>query len=243
MKLIIANWKSNPETEAEAKDLAQKTDFDGVVIAPPFVFMEAVRDIITKANLGAQNVFWEKGGAYTGEISPAQLKDLGVTHVIIGHSELRKNAGETDEMINKKILAALEAGLKPILCVGESAEIRKSGIDAAKKFIANQLERDLSGLGQVLSVKGQGSLFIAYEPIWAIGTGNPDSPESAAEMSTFVKSLTTNHYSLNTTVLYGGSVNGKNADSFLSREEIDGALVGGASLRPDDFAIIVKAAK
>jgi len=238
-KLIVANWKSNPATEKEAIELAKKTDFEGIVIAPPFVFIKAVKKTLTRANLGAQNVFWG-GGAHTGEVSPAQLKGLGVSYVIIGHSEMR-SIGETDEIINKKVLAALEAGLKTILCVGENASVRSSGIEAAKSFVKAQLVKDLVGI-ENFKLKIE-NLSVAYEPLWAIGTGNPDTPENAAEMSAFIKSLLTTNYRLQTAVLYGGSVTGKNAAAFLSQKEIDGALVGGASLKPDDFSKIVEAAK
>lgn len=235
-KLIVANWKSNPSTEEEAIRLAKQTDFSGIVVAPPFVFIEAVGKNIAKAKLGAQNVFWA-AGAHTGETSPEQLKNLGVSHVIIGHSELRA-VGETDEMVNKKVTASLDAGFKPILCVGESAASRGLGIGKAKDFVRGQLSRDLTGIGPKVK-----EVIVAYEPIWAIGTGNPDNPESAAEMAGFIKETVFKEHGARIMVLYGGSVNGGNAGMFLSKKDIDGALVGGASLKPEDFAKIVEAGR
>ncbi len=169
------------------------------------------------------------------------FKNLGVKYVIIGHSERRRLLGETDEMINKKVLASLADGLKVILCVGESAEVRQKGIEAAKKFIANQLEKDLLPASKPCALNP--NIVIAYEPIWAIGTGTPDTPEDSSEMAKFIKKiLTSKPYTLNPAVLYGGSVTSKTAGQFLEQKEIGGALVGGASFDPEEFGKIVEIA-
>lgn len=237
-KIIIANWKINPLSVSEAVKLAKKEDIKGVVIASPFVFLESVGKILKHAELAAQNTFWEEKGAYTGEISAQMLKNIGVKYVIIGHSE-RRRLGETDKIINKKITAAIKADLTPILCVGEPLNIRKKGLTVAKKFVKNQLQLDFKNANKLIKLKAK-SLIIAYEPVWAIGTGIPDNPSSAAEMHKFIKNfLKTKNYRLKAEVLYGGSVNAKNAASFLNRPEIDGALVGGASLNPKEFRMIV----
>lgn len=229
-KLIIANWKLNPETLSKAKKLALAEDYGNVVIAPPFLYLEALRGTLKSASLAAQDVFWEETGAYTGEISPSQLKDVGVEYVLVGHSERRGYFGETDSTVNKKVKAALSAGLRVILCVGEGLEIRKRGIESAKRFITDQLSIDLKGVQKKYSK----NMIIAYEPIWAIGTGDSDIPEETAEISAYIKNLTGV-----AKVLYGGSVNSSNAAEFLKKKDIDGALVGGASLKSKEFQEIV----
>jgi triosephosphate isomerase len=247
-KLIIANWKMNPVGESEALVLAKKIDASNVVIAPPFIFLKTIKKLVKKAWLGAQDVFWENspagGSAYTGEVSPDQLKSFGVRYVIIGHSE-RRALGETDEVINKKVKAALAAGLKVILCVGEPIErgfTRTSrGLTRnereAKKYVKNQLTKDLRGVKS--SVISHRSLVIAYEPIWAIGTGRGDKPEDTAEMAKYIKKLLVISYKFRVKVLYGGSVTSKNVAGFLSQKEIDGALVGGVSSKPKEFQKII----
>jgi triosephosphate isomerase len=224
-KLIVANWKLNPQTEKEAITLAKKTDFKNVVIAPPFPFLGAVKKVLKKASLGAQDAFWEGAGAYTGEVSSEMLKRLGAKYVILGHSERRIYMNESDSMVNKKTASALKAGLLPIICVGEPKEVRKKGFASAKAYVGKQLKESLKGISE--------SVVIAYEPIWAIGTGTPDSPDETRAMARFIRSLRPD-----ATVLYGGSVNGKNYDLFLSLQEIGGALVGGASLRAEEFKAI-----
>jgi len=255
MKLPIANWKLNPTTLKEAIKLARETDKNGAVICPPFIFLLDVKKVLKRASLGAQDVFWEEEGPYTGEVSPAMLKSFGVKYVIIGHSERRRWLNETDEMVNKKVKAALEAGLKVILCVGEQLAVRKRGLSVAKNFVKSQLQKGLKGVREIKNWKlsaGGGSAFggktrnliIAYEPIWAIGTGRADKPKDTAEMAKFIKNLLrSKFYILNSMVLYGGSVNSQNAANFLKLKEIDGALVGGASLRPNEFNEIIKLAK
>ncbi len=237
-KLLIANWKLNPEREEAALNLARAYDLPGVVVAPPFVFIAGLSRVLKRAVLGAQNVFFEKKGAYTGEISPPELFDLGVRYVILGHSE-RRALGETDSLINKKIKASLRIGLKAVLCVGEPLTVRKRGAKAAQNFVKGQLQNDLRGIKNLkFKIK---NLIIAYEPIWAIGTGRADRPEEAAAMADSIKEfLNLKFKNQNSKVLYGGSVNAKNAESFLSVKVIDGALVGGASLRAAEFKKIVK---
>jgi len=247
-KLIIANWKSNPDSPGRAVLLAKKIDKSAkkiktveVVIAPPAPFLMQVGAVIKNAKLGAQDVFWEDLGPYTGETSWHQLRHAKVAYVIIGHSERRRLLKESDEMINKKVLACLKNGLKVVLCVGEPKAVRAKGIAAAMRFIASQLNYDLKGL-KSLSIP-RGSLVVAYEPIWAIGTGKPDKPEETALIARFIKKLLRSKLRINNfQLLYGGSVNGVNAKSFFDQKEIDGALVGGASLKPAEFEKIIKAA-
>ncbi|HEY4496907.1 MAG TPA: triose-phosphate isomerase, partial [Candidatus Paceibacterota bacterium] len=200
---------------------------------------ESIKKTIKKSVLGAQNMFWGDLGAYTGEISWRQLKRLGVEYVILGHSERRKYLDETDELINKKVSAALRVGLNVILCVGEPLNIRRKGISIAKKFVKSQLLKNLRSTNKLKSHLTN-KLIIAYEPVWAIGTGKPDKPESAVEMSTFIKSIVMSQLSVLPPVLYGGSVDAKNAEGFLSNDLIDGALVGGASLKSKEFQKIIK---
>lgn len=235
-KLIIANWKMNPVSEKEAVKLARAEDFSNVVIAPPFPFLSVVGQTIEKAALGSQDIFWEKKGAFTGEVSAGQLKSVGVKYIIIGHSE-RRMLGETDVTINKKAEAALKEDLRAILCVGEPWSVRKRGIAAAKKFVKNQLQKDLISIKKYkLKTK---NLIIAYEPVWAIGAGRADKPAEVVEMAKFIKAVLNFKFTIqNSKILYGGSVIAKNVKAFLNRTEIDGALIGGASLRPKEFRTI-----
>lgn len=197
-KILVANWKMNPQTEGEATKLAKAIDSKNVVICPPFPFLRTVGNVLKRAALGAQDVFWEEKGAYTGEVSAKMLKGLGVRYTIVGHSERRRWLHETDEIINKKVQAALKAGLNVILCVGEPLSIRKKGFQVAKNFVKNQLQKDLKNL-LTIHHKLQTKLIVAYEPIWAIGTGRPDDPAETAEMSRFIKNfLQTTHYKLPT---------------------------------------------
>ena len=236
-KLLVANFKMNPATVSEAIRLARSYDKKGVVIAPSSVFLGAIGGVLKESALGAQDVSYELTGAHTGEISVVQLKSLGVKYVIIGHSE-RRALGETDAIINEKIKAALAGGLKVILCVGEKLGIRKKGIAAAKLFVAGQLRKDLK---QATKDRRQvEDLVIAYEPIWAIGTGKNETPENASEMALFIKRQTTRDKRQGIRVLYGGSVNAKNAKSFLKAKNIDGLLVGGASLKAEEFNKIIR---
>ena len=229
----------NPGSLAEAVKLAKAIDAKGVVICPPFPFLSEVKKYIKKAKLGAQNVFWENpapGGAYTGEVSATMLKKIGAEYVILGHSERRVYLNETDEIINKKLMTSLATGLKPVLCIGEPRAVRGKGISAAKKYVAGQLKKDLRGVHV--------APIIAYEPIWAIGTGKAEEPSAAAEMAGFIKSLLASApYRLDTKVLYGGSVTSMNILRIISYRELDGALVGGASLKSQEFKKIIKLTK
>lgn len=238
-KIIIFNWKMNLADFIRV----DKNNKIKIVVCPPFTHIEKVKNLLSsKIKLGAQNCFWENQGAYTGEISPTMLKNLGVEYVIIGHSERRKYLDETDEMINKKVLAALKARLKVILCIGEDLKIRRRGKKAIKNFIENQLQKDLKGISNLKSYIL--NLIIAYEPIWAIGTGNPCRPEDALEMIKFIKKfLSVKCQMSSVNVLYGGSVDSKNIKNFVKYPEIDGALVGGASLKIKEVKKIIKIMK
>lgn len=246
--IIVANWKMNPQTATDAVRLfrAVAKGVRGVknvevIIAPPFVYLASLKAKSYKlqAYLAAQDCFWEERGAYTGEVSPAMLKALGVTHVIIGHSERRQYLGETDEMVNKKIKAALRAGLKPILCVGERVRERKNEIPAS---VGEQVKKALAGLKKNEFKNG----VIAYEPVWAIGTGTADTPESATRAALYIRKIVRDMFGAGTAdslrVIYGGSVSAKNAASFISRDirGMEGLLVGGASLKAEEFVEIVK---
>lgn len=247
-KLIVANWKENPRTEAQALALfraiakmrrPKKTE---VVICPPSIYMERLsaarrREKKNKVALGAQDVFWKEKGPYTSEVGPAMLRSLGVRYVIVGHSERRKWLKETDAMINKKIKLALVDGLKVILCVGEALAVRKKGIAAAQRFVAGQLKYDLEGISDVQ--RNSRNIVIAYEPVWAIGTGRYDDPRDAAAMADFIKGRVKKAHHMNPRLLYGGSVDGGNIGDYIQYKGIDGALVGGASLKTKEFKKII----
>lgn len=240
-KLIIANWKMNPQTLAEAGEFfnsikkgIKDAENVEVVICPPFVYLPNLKLKIKNLKLGAQDCFWENQGAYTGEISPLMLKNLGVEYVIVGHSERRNYLGETDEMIAKKIKSAFENNLIPILCVGETLEQRKKGFQ--KKVVQEQLRQDLEEISK-LKTK---NLIVAYEPVWAIGTGNFCPPKEAIKMHQFIRNfLNTKYKILNTKVIYGGSVDSKNIAGYIKYPAIDGALVGGASIKIKEFEKII----
>jgi len=244
--LIAGNWKMN-KTTGEAIELAQKlveslkdvNDRD-ILICPPFTALYSVYQVIkgTNIKLGAQDVFYENSGAFTGEISPIMLKDVGCEYVIIGHSERRHIIGETDELINKKIKAAINNGLKTILCVGELLEEREAG--KTLEVVKTQLEKGLNGV----SKEEMKNIVIAYEPVWAIGTGKTAKPEDAQEVHAYIRELLSKLYSKEiadeTIIQYGGSVKASNIDSLMAMPDIDGALVGGASLIAEEFTRIVK---
>lgn len=248
-KLIAANWKENPATEREALALfsatlkAKRKKGVEVAVFPPTVYLDGIskkfRALRAKRQLalGAQDIFWEETGAYTGQMGSLMLKQFGIIYVIIGHSERRKFANETDREVNKKVCAAQAAGLTVILCVGESLAVRKRGASAAKQFVNGQLVR---GLGSRISDLGK-PVIVAYEPIWAIGTGRNADPQDAVDMAVFIKkTLATGFGSRASAVLYGGSVNIKNVADYVRRKEIDGALIGGASVRPQEIAGIIE---
>lgn len=202
-----------------------------VIICPPFTSLQAVSEIIrnSRFKLGAQNMHWEKIGAYTGEISGLFLKSLGCEYVIIGHSERRHIMGENDEMINKKLKLALEIGLISIFCVGETEKEREE--NRTEEVILKQLKLGLEGIENEVH-----KIIFAYEPVWAIGTGKTATPQQASEVHNLIRK----QFKKQVTILYGGSVNAGNIDSLMAEDEIDGVLVGGASLKPEDFARIIK---
>ena len=250
--VIAANWKMHT-TPADAGDLAvtiaSRTRDSRVtrVICPPHVALAAVRDALAEAGetggevaVGAQNVHHELQGAFTGEISAPMLAGLA-TWVIVGHSERRRDAGETDELIAKKVARALDAGLRPILCVGELLEARERGPDAAEAVVVAQIRGCLGAVDATMAATG--GLVIAYEPVWAIGTGRNASGQDAAVMAAAIRNALDGpgwgDVAAETPVLYGGSVTSANIGEFLAEPAIDGALVGGASLKPDEMAGIV----
>ena len=247
-KVIAGNWKMNNDLK-ETQNLITKltSGLSGeslncdVIVCPPFTSLSEAYSLIkgTKLKLGAQNMYFESSGAFTGEISAAMLKSVGCEFVILGHSERRTIFGETDEYINNKIKKANESGLKPIFCIGELLEEREAGI--TEKIIAIQIKYGLKDI----SAEEMGNVIIAYEPVWAIGTGKTASPEQAGEVHKFIRGLINDKYGASISdkivIQYGGSVNNKNARELLSQKDIDGALVGGASLKADSFIDIIKA--
>jgi triosephosphate isomerase len=235
--LIVANWKMNPNSQKEAKEIfdAIRDGVEGVnaevVVCPPAGYLYASGFGKGIVAMGAQNMYFEDKGAFTGEISALMIKDLGAEFVIIGHSERRKYFGETDEILNKKFKKALETGLKVIFCVGETAEER----DAGKKneVLERQLKIGLSGLENLEN------LNVAYEPVWAIGTGNNCGVEETKESISFIRKFVPE----NTRVLYGGSVKSENSGDYIKIAGANGLLVGGASLKAEEFVKIVKSAE
>ena len=243
--LIAGNWKMN-KTGKEAVGLIEelKKELSGndvdVAVCPPFTALRDAADALknTDVKLGAQNVFYEDAGAFTGEISAAMLRDLGVEMVILGHSERRGIFGETDQVINKKIKKVLKSGMVPILCVGETLEQRERG--RTEEVVQRQVTNGLSGLTK----EEIGSVVIAYEPVWAIGTGKSATAEEADRVIGYIrgilKGLADEGCADEIRILYGGSVKSGNAASLMGRPNIDGALVGGASLKADEFLGIIK---
>jgi triosephosphate isomerase len=238
MKPIIAgNWKMNQDP-AESRFLVQKLlslvgdvrDREMILI-PPFTSLWVVGDVIknTAMKLGAQNMHWERSGAYTGEISGLFLRALGCDYVVIGHSERRHIMGETDEMVNKKLKTALDIGLISIFCIGETEKEREQG--KTEEVIERQLSVGLKDIEHDVH-----KMIIAYEPVWAIGTGKTATPKQAAGVHVFIRG----HLKKKSTVIYGGSVKPDNIDTLMKEPEIEGVLVGGASLQPEGFARIVK---
>ncbi|MBK7980186.1 MAG: triose-phosphate isomerase [Ignavibacteriae bacterium] len=244
--IIAGNWKMNKNL-SEAIQLVSdlKIELNGknlnaeVVVAPPFISLEAVKTLIkdTDIKLGAQNMHSVDSGAFTGEVSADMLKSVGCEYVILGHSERRTIFGESDEFINQKVKQALKNNLTPILCCGESLEERENG--TTFKVVEQQIKTCLNNLSEE-EIK---NTVIAYEPIWAIGTGKTATPEQAQEVHEFIRNLLVKLTSVETaqeiTIQYGGSVNAKNAKDLLSKPDIDGALVGGACLKADSFREII----
>jgi len=249
-KIIAANWKMNM-TQAEATafvstfllELSESTEVE-VVIIPPFTAIAAVNNALEQAQqirVGAQNMHWERFGAFTGEISPAMLRDLFVRYVVLGHSERRTLFGETDQIVNRKVHAAHEATLRPIVCIGETLEQRERG--DVEKVLAKQLKGSLAGLGS----KELLETVVAYEPVWAIGTGKTATAAQAQEAHAFIRKTLSGMSDDNTAekirIQYGGSVKPDNTRTLMTQRDIDGALVGGASLDPRSFAQIINAAQ
>ncbi len=241
--IIAGNWKMNNDrvaAKALITDLIPLVkDADcGIVICVPYTNLETALELTkgTNISVGAENCHFEKSGAFTGEISADMLKEMGVEYVIIGHSERRQYFAETDETVNKRTKAALEAGLKVILCVGETLSEREDEI--TNEIISIQLKRGLKGIEDISNV------VIAYEPVWAIGTGKTATSEQAQEVCAFIRETLSDLYTIKiadaTTVQYGGSMNTKNCDELLSMEDVDGGLIGGASLKANDFSVLIK---
>jgi len=245
--LIAGNWKmhnASAETKNLVTEIIEKTGgVKGVdiVVAPPFTSLAAAREAIGSSGIGlaAQNVHWEEKGAFTGELSAAMLLDAGCGWVIIGHSERRQYFGETDETVNNRLKAALSAGLKPIVCVGETLDQREAG--NTDEVVSAQLTGGFSGIDE----SSFPATVIAYEPVWAIGTGKTATSEQAQEIHRLIRGWLRENYGAEkadaTRILYGGSVKPGNAAELLAMEDIDGALVGGASLKADDFGGIIRA--
>jgi triosephosphate isomerase len=249
IKVIAGNWKMNKDIN-ESKELISKlkTGIEElslnceIVICPPFTSLSEASTMIkgSKIRLGAQNLHQEETGAFTGEVSAIMLLSAGCEYVIIGHSERRTIFKESDELINKKITNALKNNLKPIFCVGELLEEREKNI--TEQVVKSQITKGLQGFSE----KDLKSLIIAYEPVWAIGTGKTATPQQAEEVHLFIRDLLIENYSSefaeNLGILYGGSVKPENSKDLLSQENIDGALVGGACLNADSFISIIKSA-
>jgi triosephosphate isomerase len=245
-KLIAANWKMYKTPEQTRAffsaflPLVKDHSRDEIVVCPPFLDIQTAIESARGSSVcvGAQNMYWEKEGAFTGEISATMIEAAGCTHVIIGHSERRQYFGETDDTVNKKLKVALDAGLTPIVCVGEVLEEREAGItDDVLRRQCNIGFRGISG-------ERAARLVVAYEPVWAIGTGKTATPQIAAQAHLTIRNEAAKAFGKdfadNLRILYGGSVKPDNAKALMSETEIDGALVGGASLDPNSFAAIVK---
>ncbi|MEE1044931.1 MAG: triose-phosphate isomerase [Olegusella sp.] len=249
-RMIAGNWKMN-ETYSEgvvlaqglAKELADGTGDVDVVVCPPAVDLKGVAEVIEHEDapfaLGAQNVYWEEKGAYTGETAPDMLTNIGATYCIIGHSERRGYFHETDEEINKKAKALMAHGIVPISCCGESLEVREAGKHV--EFVVDQIKKDTEGL----EITDPSKYVIAYEPIWAIGTGKTATADDAQEVigaiRATLKEIFGDEIADGIRILYGGSAKPENIAGFLTKEDVDGALVGGASLKAESFAAMVKA--
>lgn len=253
-RFVIANWKMNPQTEAEAIDLfsatrdaAKSASSVTVVVAPPFPFLSQIENRFGLANaemrneakihLGAQDLFWERDGAYTGEVSGVMEKNIGVTYVIVGHSERRRMLAENDEMVAKKLKKALELGLVPILCIGEN---ERPGGEIPER-VGEELKSAVLGLEPSML----GRIIIAYEPVWAIGSGIPDTPEDMLGAAIYIRKILTEMFNQDLAtqvpILYGGSVNSANVSSFFTEtsDQVAGVLVGGASLCPEEISTII----
>ena len=245
--IIAGNWKMN-KTPKEAKELLNaitplvKDAGCEVIACVPYVDLATALEATegTNVKIGAENCHWAESGAFTGEISTGMLKEMGVEYVVLGHSERRQYFGETDETVNKRTKAALEAGLKPIVCVGELLWERECNI--TEEVIARQIKLDFFGI----SADDLKKCIIAYEPVWAIGTGKTATADQAEEVCAFIRATLAKLYGADVaetiTIQYGGSMNAKNCDELVAKTNVDGGLIGGASLKAEDFSVIVKAA-
>ena len=247
---VAGNWKMNTDNHTAinlAKSIASgSSGIAGynvdVAVCPPFVYLQSVANALSASHIavGAQDIYVEQQGAFTGEISASMLKDIGCTYAICGHSERRHVIGETDELINKKVAAAISGGLLPILCVGELLEEREGS--QTTEVVSRQIRICLAGL----SIEKASAVTIAYEPVWAIGTGLTATPQQAQEVQALIRKLLCEIYDSqlanDTRILYGGSVKPDNAADLMREQDINGLLVGGASLNADDFAAIIQAA-
>lgn len=247
-KVIAGNWKMNKDLHQSQKLVSEiinglgKDNKAEVIVCPPFTSLSEVGSLLkgTQIKLGAQNMYFEESGAFTGEISADMLKSVGCEYVIIGHSERRTIFNEPDELINKKIKTALVKELKPIFCVGELLEQREN--DETMQVVSRQIEKGLEGV----SSEQMKNIIIAYEPVWAIGTGKTATPGQAQEVHSFIRELAAKKFSTsvaeNLIIQYGGSVKPDNSGELLSQKDIDGALVGGACLKSDSFLSIIASA-
>ena len=244
--IIAGNWKMNNDSAESVELVSQLREMISgikeieVVVAPPYTSLGSVATAIKGSTiaLSSQNIFWEEKGAFTGEISPSMLKDVGCQYAIIGHSERRQYFGETNKTVNKRLKAALDASLTPIVCIGEILEEREA--DKTLTVIEKQVKEGLAGISSGEMEK----VVIAYEPVWAIGTGKTATPEQAQEVHQFIRGMLAQVFDEGVAegirILYGGSVKPDNVDQLMSQKDIDGALVGGASLKVDSFARIVQ---
>jgi triosephosphate isomerase len=244
--VIAGNWKMH-NTISEALDLVRgiKSQVEGVtdveiIVSPVYTALASVAAELkgSNINVASQNIFWEEKGAFTGEIAPNMITDAGCTHAIIGHSERRQYFGETDETVNKRVKAALAAGLIPILCVGETLEERDAGNTIAV------VEAQIKGGLKDIAEEDMAKIIVAYEPVWAIGTGKTATPDMAEDVHKQIRSIVAEIYDAaiadGTRILYGGSVKPENVDDLMAQPDIDGALVGGAALKADSFVRLVK---
>lgn len=250
--MVAGNWKMY-KTSGEGAILVQDLerivrniwDEVEIVVCPPFTALKSVSTVIEydslNIRLGAQNMHWESEGAYTGEIAPRMLEEFSCDYVILGHSERREYFGETDAIVNRKVKAAIAAGIKPIMCVGESLDTREA--DQTDSFVRSQVRGGLEGV----EASAAGEIVVAYEPIWAIGTGRTPTPEMANDVCRTIRATVGAMFgqdvAMKVRILYGGSVKPENARMFFSEPDIDGALVGGAALKADSFADIIEAAR
>ena len=247
--VIAGNWKmykSNSEAKELVEELKNKTNDiikTRMIVCPPYTALSIAAELVKGTNIqvGAQNMYWEQQGAFTGEISTEMIKSTGATFVLIGHSERRQFFGEIDETVNKKLKAALQSGLNPIVCIGETLEERESGV--TNDVVGKQVEKALADI----STESMKKVVLAYEPIWAIGTGKTATPEQAQDVHKFIRSILFRLYNTEVgneiVIQYGGSVKPENATELLSQPDIDGALVGGACLKAESFSEIIKAAE